>query len=104
MTLTWLGCTIRFSSRTSDFHRISTRDTFMPPAVEPAQPPENISTSSAIRQKVGHMAKSTVAKPVVVMMVTVWNAASVMEPLSGIPACNRRHRQISSVIPTTTAV
>ena len=80
------------------------RDILIPPEVEPAQPPVNISITSAMRQKVGHRAKSTVAKPVVVMMVTVWNAASVMEPLSGIPACNRRHRQISSVIPTTTAV
>ena len=101
MTLTWLGCTIRFSSRTSDFHRISTRDSFMPPEVEPAQPPVNISTSRAIRQNVGHRAKSTVAKPVVVMMVTVWNAASVTDSPSGTPACTRRHRQISSVTPTT---
>lgn len=53
---------------------MATRDILMPPEVEPAQAPVNISITSAMRQKVGHREKSTVAKPVVVMMVTVWKA------------------------------
>ena len=80
------------------------RESLIPPAVEPAQAPVNIIITSAIRQNVGHMAKSTVAKPVVVMMVTVWNAASVMESPKGMPACRRRLRHSSSVVTTTMPV
>ena len=77
------------------------RDILIPPEVEPAQPPVNISITSAMRQKVGHRAKSTVAKPVVVMMVTVWKAASVMESWKPTPACAHRLTHSSSVVAVT---
>ena len=80
---------------------MATRDILMPPEVEPAQAPVNISITSAMRQKVGHREKSTVAKPVVVMMVTVWKAASVMESRKGTPACTRRLMHSSSVAAAT---
>ena len=60
-TLTWLGWASRFSSRFRLLHRIMTREILMPPEVEPAHAPVNISITSAIRQNVGHRAKSTVA-------------------------------------------
>ena len=37
------------------------RVTFNPPAVEPAQPPTNISSTSTVLEKTGHCPKSTVA-------------------------------------------
>ena len=80
---------------------MATRDILMPPEVEPAQAPVNISITSAMRQKVGHREKSTVAKPVVVMMVTVWKAASVMESRKGTPACTRRLMHSSNVAAAT---
>ena len=45
------------------------RETLMPPPVEPAQPPTNISSTRIQRDSSGHWSKSAVAKPVVEMMV-----------------------------------
>jgi hypothetical protein len=46
------------------------------PAVEPAQPPMNISATSSPREKFGHWSKSAEANPVVVMMEVTWKAAA----------------------------
>ena len=51
------------------------REHFMPPPVEPAHAPMNISSTSRARLNVGHRSKSTVEKPVVVMMDATWNRA-----------------------------
>ena len=47
----------------------------MPPPVEPAQAPMNINVTKMALEKVGHWLKSTVAKPVVVMMEETWKNA-----------------------------
>jgi len=52
--------------------RISTRETFIPPPVLPAQAPIIISNSRIVFDNCGHMLKSVVANPVVVMIVPTW--------------------------------
>ena len=52
-----------------------TLDTLRPPPVLPAQAPMNINTTSRPLENSGHLSKSTVEKPVVVMMDATWNAA-----------------------------
>ena len=44
----------------------------MPPPVEPAQLPTNISSTSSQRDSSGQVLKSAVAKPVVLMTVATW--------------------------------
>ena len=61
MAGTALGWSIRRISLTDTFCRITTRATLMPPAVEPAQPPINISATRMAFEKVGQVLKSTVA-------------------------------------------
>ena len=51
------------------------RLTLSPPAVEPAQPPINMSRSKMSWLKSGHRVKSTVPNPVVVMMVDTEKSA-----------------------------
>ncbi len=58
-----------------------TRITLIPPAVEPAQPPMNMSRMSVILAAVSHRSKSAVTNPVVVMMLDTENA----ESLSALP-------------------
>jgi hypothetical protein len=48
------------------------RETLMPPPVEPAQLPTNISSTSSQRENSGQASKSAVAKPVVLMIVATW--------------------------------
>jgi hypothetical protein len=51
------------------------RTTFSEPAVEPAEPPANISATSAMTASGAtavHSLKSTLENPVVVMIETVW--------------------------------
>ncbi len=55
---------------------MSTRMTFIPPAVEPAHPPTNISRTRVILAAVSHLSKSAVAYPVVVVMLTTEKAES----------------------------
>jgi hypothetical protein len=50
--------------------------TFIPPAVEPAQPPTNMSRMRVILAAVSHSSKSAVTYPVVVMMLDTVNAES----------------------------
>ena len=63
-----------------------TRLTLTPPAVEPAHPPINIATSRSILEDVGHVLKSAVANPVVVItdaalnilcLITSWTPVNV---------------------------
>ena len=61
-------------SRLPCLNSSATRTTFMPPAVEPAQEPTNISTSRTAFTAIGQRLKSVVAKPVVETMVATWNA------------------------------
>ena len=51
--------------------------TFMPPAVEPAHPPTNISKTITTFAAVSHRSKSAVTNPVVVMMLETVNAESL---------------------------
>ena len=57
-----------FSSFFAIFPRISSRETLMPPPVEPAQAPQNMRQTRMTCEKSGQWLKSAVAKPVVVMM------------------------------------
>ncbi len=49
-------------------NRISTRETLMPPPVDPAQAPQNIRNIRIPLEKVGQVSKSKVLNPVVVMI------------------------------------
>ena len=55
--------------------RITQRRILMEPAVEPTQPPQNMSSSRNIREKSDQASKSSVANPEVVMIATAWKAA-----------------------------
>ena len=63
---------------------MTTRETFKPPPVLPAQAPMNISRISSHFEYWGHKLKSTVPKPVVLMMVETlkkaWRRAVVKLP------------------------
>ena len=56
----------------SVFTRTTNRDTLMPPPVLPAQAPINISKTSTVLLAWDHRLKSTVEKPVVVIMEATW--------------------------------
>ena len=56
------------TSLIADFTNITIRETFSPPAVDPAQEPINISIKSIVLEKGCHKSKSTVAYPVVVII------------------------------------
>ncbi len=58
---------LRMSRRTF-LISINTRRTFIPPPVEPAQPPMNINRTSNMREVLGQALKSAVVNPVVVMI------------------------------------
>ena len=60
------GCTSRLTSRTPCRYSRSQRITFMPPPVEPAQPPIKLVKISMTGNAPGHIENSAVAKPVVV--------------------------------------
>ena len=70
-----LGWRLRRISKSTDLNRITIRDTLIPPPVLPAQAPMSIKVTRIVRGTAGHRLKSTVAKPVVVMMVPTWKAA-----------------------------
>ena len=53
-----------------------TRMTFIPPAVDPAQPPTNMSKTSITFAAVSHLSKSAVTNPVVVATLTTEKAES----------------------------
>ena len=55
-----------------DFHKISIRDTLIPPPVLPAHAPMNMITIIVMLAKAGHRLKSAVAKPVDVIMDATW--------------------------------
>ena len=65
----------RFSSAWQDFSRMMIRETFIPPPVEPAHPPMNISSTRIQRESSGHRSKSQVENPVVLRMVMTWKKA-----------------------------
>ena len=46
-----------------------------PPPVEPAHAPMTISVSKMVFEKLGHVSKSVVAKPVVVIILATWKQA-----------------------------
>jgi hypothetical protein len=53
------------------------RITLIPPAVEPAHPPTNMSRMRVILAAVSHRSKSAVTNPVVVIMLETANAESL---------------------------
>ena len=55
---------------------ISTRITFIPPAVEPAHPPTNIRRTRVVVAPVSYRSKSAVTNPVVVTMLVTVKAES----------------------------
>ena len=90
--LTLLGWMYEPTSFTADFTKTTMRLTLMPPPVEPAQAPQNIRSTSTVFAAECQRSKSTVAKPVVVMMVDTWNAACVKASKgSKVPSRGTRH-------------
>jgi hypothetical protein len=70
------GCTIlKISSKTVRKMMII-RITFIPPAVEPAQPPTNMRKTSVTLAPASHVSKSAVTNPVEVTMRVTVNAES----------------------------
>ena len=61
MVDTALGCSIRRISPMEARTKITSRATLMPPPVDPAQAPMNISVTRIALEKVGQVLKSTVA-------------------------------------------
>ena len=53
-------CITRRRSRRSDLHKSTMREALTPPAVEPAQPPKNITSTRIQRQNCGQRSKSSV--------------------------------------------
>ena len=53
------------------------RITLMPPAVDPAHPPTNMSSTRVILAAGSHRSKSAVTNPVVVIMLETANAESL---------------------------
>ena len=74
--MTALGCTILKMSCKMVRKITMTRMTFIPPAVEPAQPPTNMSRTRVSFAAVSHSSKSTVTNPVVVVTLTTEKAES----------------------------
>src|SRR5690606_19858087 len=70
-----LVCSSRLISRTPCLNTRTTRITFMPPPVEPAQAPTKLAYSSMNGSTEGQEAKSVTVKPEVVAMESVVNAA-----------------------------
>ena len=66
------GRSIFLTSIVQDLNSSITRETFRPPAVLPAQPPTNISSTSKNLEYSGQRLKSAVAKPVVEMIDVTW--------------------------------
>ena len=54
------------------FIRMTKRDTLTPPPVLPAQAPTNMRMTRIVLDISGHVLKSVVANPVVVMMDATW--------------------------------
>ena len=65
---TALGWIIFRISIKAAFTNVTTRVTFRPPPVDPAQAPQNMRMTSSTRENSGHRLKSTLEKPVVEMM------------------------------------
>ena len=91
------GCRYAASSFLTVFAPITMRDTFMPPAVLPAQAPMNIRSTMIVRAVCGHRSKSTVENPVVEMMELTWNA-ECRNPSAPLAYIGRTQR---NTIPTT---
>ena len=66
---------MRRTSRRRIRRRMSTRAHLMPPPVEPAQAPINMSSTRIVLENSGHRLKSVLPKPVVEMMEATWKAA-----------------------------
>ena len=73
--LTAFGWIIVFSSRRMLFARIRSLDTLIPPPVEPAEAPITITRSRTHLESSGHLLKSAVTNPVVVITDATWNTA-----------------------------
>ena len=82
--------------------RITILDTFTPPPVLPAHAPTNIRKTRMLLESSGHWSKSTVEKPVVVMMEDTWKAlcrrVSPKAAPAAVPARIRFHT-ITAVAP-----
>ena len=73
IVVTLLGLTIFFILHFADFISIIIRDIFIPPPVDPAHAPTTINSNNNICDSVGHIPKSVVANPVVVIIEATWN-------------------------------
>ena len=71
------------------------RMAFMPPPVEPAQPPINEQRIRKIGKKMGQLAKSVVANPVVVPMDIAWKIPCAMASSGAKTSITTRYRQLT---------
>ena len=79
-----------------------TRSTFMPPAVEPPQPPMKAMNIISTGRKSGQWAKSTVPNPVLVTTETTTKPALRIPSTTVVPGCSRRRIvATSSTAPST---
>ena len=79
MFKTLFGCPIFLNSLTNFFISIASLETLKPPAVDPAQAPQNIKNIRIVFENVGHLSKSTVENPVVVIIEeTVKNTSLII--------------------------
>ena len=69
---TLLGRTARSTSTLRDLNSITTLAILTPPPVEPADAPIIIRATIIILESSGHLSKSVVTKPVVVIMLDTW--------------------------------
>ena len=86
-----LGCTSCTTSRWPCFHSSSQRTTFMPPEVEPAQPPMNVDSIRITGSAPGQCVKSSVKKPEVVCIDTAWNSEQAEAHAPGSPSGRLSH-------------
>ena len=75
ITCILFGCTKEEISFLKFFHEIIILDTLIPPPVLPAQAPINISITNIDLDNEGHILKSTVENPVVVIIEPTWKNA-----------------------------
>ena len=75
MTFTVCGCRILRSSALAARIRMTTRETFSPPPVDPALAPTIMRSTRITRENSGHRSKFSVPKPVVVMTEETAKAA-----------------------------
>ena len=89
---------------------IQIRMALIPPAVEPAEPPTNMSSTSVALAANGHVSKLAVVYPVVVAIDAVVNTpyriadpvpTGIASPVTSVIDCRSRHSEITVAPPTS---